>query len=107
MSNENRELRQEGTLFWMWGLSIFVLSILLLTILSYAGIFGATVVEREVFENSFQYSEARKAEIATYEAQLAEINSQLSAKADPAVRGALEAQRAAINVRLHSAKTRK
>jgi len=45
--------------------------------LSSAGLIGEKVVEREVFENSFQYNEARKTAIATYEAQLTEINSQL------------------------------
>jgi hypothetical protein len=36
--------------------------------IQYLGVFGKTMVEREVFESSYQYSEARKSEIATYEA---------------------------------------
>ena len=90
----------------MWGLALLVMTIVVLTTLNYVGVIGSTVVERKVFEESFQYSEARKSEIATYEAQLAEINSQLSTQIPPATRNALKAQRAAINVRLRVAKTK-
>lgn len=99
--------RREFGKWWMWVLGLVVLSGLILTLLGYAGVFTQTVVERKVFEESFQYSEARKSEIATYEAQLAEINSQL---ADPALdentRRSLTAQKSAISVRLNTAKAK-
>lgn len=61
MDSEKREFGA----WWVWVLALFVLTIVVLAGLNYAGIFGRTVVERKVFEHSFQYSEARKAEIAT------------------------------------------
>lgn len=106
MDNMRGERREFGR-WWMWVLGLMILSGLIFTLLGYAGIFTKTVVEREVFEKSFQYSEARKSEIATYEAQLAEINSQL---ADPALdentRRSLKSQKSAIEVRLTAAKTK-
>ena len=60
-----------------------------------------------MFEQSFQYSEARKSEIATYEAQLAEINSQLAdPNLDEDTRRSLKAQKSAIEVRFTAAKAK-
>ena len=64
-------------------------------------------VERIVFENSFQYSEARSTEIATFEAQLAEIKVQLTnpnLEADTRIN--LEAQVSAIRVQLKVARSK-
>lgn len=72
-----------------------------------AGLFGETVIERKVFENSYQYSEARKTEIATLEAQLVEIDGQLAdPDLDASAKRSLESQKSVIKVRLNAAKSK-
>ena len=91
----------------MWILGLFVVFFLVLSILHYLGMFGQTVVERKIFENSFQYSEARKTEIATFEAQLAEINRSLtSSEIDDQTKSNLEAQAAGLRIKLQVARSR-
>lgn len=69
------------------------------------GIIGKTIVEREVFERSYQRSESLKSQIATEEAALEEINRQLSRPdLDPSTRANLEAQASGIRVRIRAAK---
>jgi hypothetical protein len=68
--------------------------------LSSMGLIGRTIVERKIFEQSFQYNEARKTAIATYEAQLAEINAQLEGNLDDATRQNLNATAASIRIKL-------
>lgn len=93
--------------WWMWVLGLIVVSIIVLSILDYAGVFTRTVVERKVFEESFQYSEARKVEIATYEAQLAELEKKLSnPELDAGTRNEIEAQMSAIRIQLNTARRR-
>ena len=74
-------------------------------VMNAAGLIGGKAVEREVLENSYQYTEARKTEIMTMEAQLAEIDAQL---ADPnlpdSTKRNLKGQRSAIEVRLRVAR---
>lgn len=71
------------------------------------GLVGGTIVEREVFENSFQYSEARKTEILTYRAQLTEIENLLSNEGiDEKTRQGLEAQAANIRIQISVASSR-
>lgn len=70
-----------------------------------AGLLGSTIVERKVFENSYQRSESLKAQIANDEAVLTEIERNLARPdLDSETRGALEAQAAAARVRLSTAK---
>ena len=65
------------------------------------GLIGSTVVEREVFERSYQRSEALKARIATDEAVLTEIKRKLSnVNLDVNTRHNLEAQASAARVRI-------
>ncbi len=69
------------------------------------GIFGRTVVERKVFEQSFQRSESLKARIATDEATLAEIERKLrNTGLDANTRTNLEAQAAAARIRISTAR---
>lgn len=93
--------------WWFWALGLIALTAIVLTILSYAGVFTGTIVERVVFENSFQYQEARQTELATWQAQLAEIESKLADPAlDAATRSNLEAQKSALEVRIRVARER-
>lgn len=103
--NEFREMRREGRRWWAWGLGLLVITVVVLSVLGYFGIVGRTIVERKVFERSFQYSEARKTEIATFEAQLTEIERKLAAPSTvEATRTNLEAQAAAIRILLRVAR---
>lgn len=92
--------------WWMWVLFLMLVTGGILTFFGYAGKFTGTVVERKVFENSYQYSEARKGEIAVFQAQLDEINRQLLTEQDPAVRQDLESKAAAIRVQLAAARAK-
>lgn len=48
--------------WWLWVVLLVVISAVVFGVLRYLGLFGQTVAERVIFENSFQYSEARKVE---------------------------------------------
>lgn len=75
--------------------------------LNSAGLIGWKAVEREVFEQSFQYSEARKSAIATYQAQLAEIESQLSrGDLSESERANLRAQAARLRVLIQTERSK-
>ena len=91
--------------WWAFGLILLVITIAVLTGLSYAGIIFETDVERRVYEKSYQYTAGQKQKIAILRAQQAEIQSQLSdPKLDSVTRRQLKAQRAAIRVRLRAAR---
>lgn len=90
--------------WWMWVFALLVLTGIVIFGLKSVGLIGRTIVERKVFENSFQYSEARKTEIATFEAQLAEIDRKLVSNLDENTRANLEAQAAAIRIHLNVAR---
>lgn len=93
--------KKEFTKWWIWLLFLIVASGAIFVFLSYAGIFGKTVVERKVFENSYQYSAGKKQQIATYEAQLAELSSKLiNSNLDENTRSNIEAQMSAIRIQL-------
>jgi hypothetical protein len=96
--------KKEFGAWWMWVLGLTVITVIALAGLNAAGMLGRTVVEREVFENSYQYTAAQKQKIATIEAQIAEVQQRLtSPDLDPAVRSDLEAQAAGLRVQLHTA----
>ena len=107
MKYDYREERKEGGRWYWWAFGLLVAGGIILTALSYAGLFGRTVVEREVFENSYQYSEARKQAIATYEAQLIEIDARLAQDIPDEERRALERQKMVVNARLNAEKKRR
>lgn len=86
--------------FWCVGL-VFVTSIIFFG-LRLAGVIG----ERVVFEQSHQYQESRKSEIATYTAQLTEIERKLLGQLDENVRINLEAQASAIRIQLQVARSK-
>ena len=97
--------KKEFGSWWMWVLGLVVVSIIVLTALNYAGVIGKTVVEREVFRNSYQYSAGKEQQIATYEAQLAELNSKLSnSQLDATTRANIEAQVSSIRIQLSTAR---
>jgi len=96
--------------FWKF-LPLFVVIVVILAGFGFGlkslGIFGSTVVERKVFENSYQRSEALISQIAVGEAQLVEIEGQLrNPNLDENTRFNLQAQKSAINVRLTTARSK-
>jgi len=106
----NQVAKDTAWTFWRF-LPIFIVVVCILAFIGFGlnslGLFGRTAVERKVFENSFQYSEARKSEIATYEAQLAEIDGKLAnPNLDANTRANLEAQKSAINIQLSIARSK-
>lgn len=98
----DKDKKEVGS-WWIWTLFLLAVSITVFTGLKYMGVFG----ERIVFENSFQYKEARKSEVNTFEASLAEINSLLSSPSlDKETRQHLEAKAASIRIMLKSARSK-
>lgn len=101
----DREKKEFGG-WWMWILTLSVLTIMVLTGLSYMGVLGKTVVERKVFEQSYQYSAGQQQKIATFQAQMAELERQLAnPELDGQTRTNLEAQAASIRIQLNSARS--
>jgi len=91
--------------WFVWILFLTIFAGIILTGLSYFGIIGQTVVERVVFENSFQYKEARKTENNVFTAQLAEIERKLAEPSlDTLTRANLEAQAAGIRIQMAGSK---
>lgn len=94
--------------WWMWILLLMIVSGVVLTGLNYVGLVGRTVVERKVFENSFQSSEARKAEVATYHATLSEIERKLAtSKISEGTRANLEAHASGLRIQLNTARAKR
>ena len=106
--NDLKEIEKEARwTFWKF-LPIFLMVVILLTALGFGlnsiGLFGRTVVERKVFENSFQRSESIKARIANDEAVIAQIEGQLeNPNLDENTRFNLNAQANAARVRINTA----
>ena len=107
--NEIRDFEKEGrwTVFKLLPLFILIVVVLGGTgfITKSLGLWGGTIVERKVFEESYQRSESIKARIANDEAVLAEINRKLSNSGlENSTRHNLEAQAAAARIRISTAK---
>jgi hypothetical protein len=111
MYNDYREdMKVVRWTFWRV-LGLVVVAVVVLSAVGFAlhsfGVFGQTIVERKVFENSYQRTEALRSQIATDEAVLAEIEEKLrNPKLDEETRRNLEAQAAAARIRIRTAKRR-
>ena len=89
--------------WWLWILLLVIMSGAITTAISYLGLFTGTVVERAVFENSYQYHEGMAAQARTYRAQIAEIEGKLlNQSLDSGTRANLEAQLSALRIQLNS-----
>ncbi len=91
-------------------LPLFVLVLVILGVtgffLNSAGVIGKTIVEREVFEQSYQRSTALQERIAVDTASLTEIERQLlNPNLDENTRFNLNAQAAAARVRIQTARS--
>lgn len=92
--------------FW-WVFLMLVASGVIMAAIGYGHLFVNTIVERKVFESSYQYQEARKSAVSTFEAQLVELNHKLeNPNLDSDTRTNLEAQVSAINIQLAAERSR-
>lgn len=64
--------------WWLWILLLMVMTGIVLGVLNSVGMLGQTIVERKVFENSYQKHEADKTASTVYAAQLAQLRSRLN-----------------------------
>lgn len=107
--DEVRQVEKEARwTFWRF-LPLFLAVIAILSVVGFGlnslRLFGRTVVERKVFEESYQRSEALKSRIATDEATLVEIERKLSnPNLDADTRHNLEAQVSAARIRIETAR---
>lgn len=107
--DDANEFRREARwTIWKF-LPITLTLIILISVVGFGlramGMFGQTVVERKVFENSYQRSESLKAQIDVDEATLAEITHLLTnPKLTATSRNNLEAQASAARIRLAATK---
>ncbi len=105
------DLSDTRWLLWkfVWiGIPIIVVLSVIFFALGGLGYFGKTVIERKVFENSYQRSEAIKSQIATDMAVVAQIQEHLkNQNLDLDTRNALKAQLAAAKLRINIAKNRR
>lgn len=96
-----KEARGEATRWAFWGIGLLVFVTVVFGVLNVAGVIGGTIVEREVFEQSYQRQTGLEAKLATMEAQAAELRVSLSdSDLTSSKRASLEAQLAAITVQI-------
>ena len=99
IDSEKRDLGK----WWVWILGLVLFSIIALSVLRYVGILGQTIIEREVFEQSYQKQAGDNQRNKAYRAQLAEINSRLlNPNLDVDLRNQLESQKAMLNIQINS-----
>ena len=99
MEAEKKELGK----WWVWILLLVVFTIIVLSVIGYFGKVTSTVIERKVFEESYQKQAGDSQRLRTYKAQLAEINSKLHL-ADINTKQSLEAQASMLRVQINSVK---
>lgn len=87
--------------WWLWVLLLLAISAIAFTGLSYFGVVGRTIIEREVFEQSYQRQAGDAAKLATFRAQAASIRTQLNrSDLSASQRADFEAQMSAINIQI-------
>lgn len=99
----NQEKKDFGK-WWLWVLFLPIQIVIVLSIMGYISKFTSTIVERKVFENSYQRSESIKSEVVIFEATLAEIDQKLSGSIGEQTRNELESQASSIRILLRVAK---
>lgn len=85
--------------WWVWMLLLLILAVVAFTSLNYLGVFGKTVVERKVFEQSYQKKEANKTANTIHSAQLAQLRGKLNnPNINEGTKAEIRAQIDAINI---------
>ena len=109
--NEARQVAKESAwTFWRF-LPLFLVVVAILSAVGFGtrslGLWGGTIVERRVFEESYQRSEALKSQIATDKAVIAEITGKLqNPNLDENPRFNLNAQASAARIRISTARSK-
>lgn len=99
--------KKEVAGWWMWVLGLMVITIAVLGVTGAFSRFFGVAVEREVLVHSHQYKEARNSEIATYEAQIAELEGQLDrSDLTESDKAKINGQIRSIEILLRSARTK-
>ena len=89
--------------WWVWVLLLIVISLIVLSLLRAGGLIGQTVLERVVFEQSFQKQAGDNAKLSVFKAQEASIQVQLRrSDLSQSQRADFEAQLAAIRIQIQS-----
>lgn len=106
---EVNEIEKEARWTMFRVLPLLIIALIIVAALSFAlrsvGLIGKTVVEKKVFEQSYQRSEGLKSGIAMYEAKLASVNSRLmSVNLTEQDKQDLLAQKAALNIQISAIK---
>lgn len=109
--DEVREFTKEGRWTFFKVLPLSLLIIITLGGIGFGlksvGLIGSTIVEREVFENSYQRSEALKSQMALDQAVLTEIERKLmNPNLDENTRYNLEAQASATRIRIQTTRSK-
>ena len=102
----DKEKRELGK-WWMWILLLLVVSGIVFTGMKYLGLVGGTIIEREVFEHSYQRTSALASRESAYVAQLASIEYQIQTETDEDTLKQLKAQRAMLNVQIDQVRREK
>lgn len=85
----------------MWVLFLIIITGAVFTFMR----FGSVAAERVIFENSYQKQAGDKKQMATWQAQLAKINSELNSGVwadNPKAMSSLKAQKAMLEVQIKS-----
>lgn len=98
MQQEKKELGG----WWVWVTILFVGSIIVFSLLSSLGFIGKTVVERVVFEQSFQYKEGMDQRARILEANIAELDAMIGLGQGNAAQ--LQAQKRVLTIQLKATK---
>lgn len=93
--------------WWFWVLMLIVITSVILGMTGTFGKIFGVMVEREVLVRSHQYKEARNSEMATYEAQIAELEGQLNrSDLSEGEKAKIEGQITSINILLRTARSK-
>jgi len=63
--------------WWVWILVLLIFTAVVFTCLDYVGIIGRTVVERKVFEQSYQKRASDEDALSTYDSQISILQRRL------------------------------
>ena len=95
----NQDEKKELLKIWWYSIVFIVITSVVIFVLNALGVIGNTMVERAVFENSYQKKAGDAEAINIYRAQLAEIERQLAnPNLGETTRANLEAKQASIRV---------
>lgn len=105
MCNNEYDPWPQSLLYFAIGLIIILIICAFGFAVDCVGLISRTVIERKVFENSYQRAASLKSQIATHKAALEEIRIRLnSPDLDKTTKYNLEAQAASLRIQIKAAK---